>query len=217
MLTHIRLYSILLAGCLVGCANSTEYAWMGAGTTAYLSQAPANEIEQVYYLGVFDPQDQVPPTIYRLTVRGQASALSQMKFGSGWLHSSLIDSLETKASFSRDSDRASIEKPSAFSKSDDSLHAQGLKTGRRLVLFGPEGFREAPKDHRLVIVMGASPDKFFGAMDQALSFVNVIESDPIDPEVVRKIIVTREQLRSDQQRLLELKAEVDRQLTAKSN
>ena len=38
-------------------------------------------------------------------------------------------------------------------------------------MFGPEGFREAPKDHRLVIVMGASPEAFFGAIDRALGIV----------------------------------------------
>ncbi len=43
-----------------------------------------------------------------------------------------------------------------------------LTIGRRLMQFGPEGFREVPKDHRLVIMMGANPEDFFKAMDMAL-------------------------------------------------
>lgn len=42
---------------------------------------------------------------------------------------------------------------------------------RRLVMFGPEGFREAPKNHRLVVVMGSNPASFFDAMDRALGVV----------------------------------------------
>ena len=42
---------------------------------------------------------------------------------------------------------------------------------RRLIMFGPEGFREAPKNHRLVVVMGASPETFFNAVDRALGVV----------------------------------------------
>ena len=38
-------------------------------------------------------------------------------------------------------------------------------------MFGPEGFRKAPKDHRLVVVMGADPSAFFEAVDQTLGVI----------------------------------------------
>jgi len=38
-------------------------------------------------------------------------------------------------------------------------------------MFGPEGFRESPADHRLVVVMGSSPQAFFQAIDQTLGAV----------------------------------------------
>ena len=50
-----------------------------------------------------------------------------------------------------------------------------LQEGRALVQFGPEGFRTAPREHRLVIVMGASPEAFFSAIDQSLGTVARIQ------------------------------------------
>lgn len=52
------------------------------GTTLLGARTPANEIEQIYYLGVFDPQEQLEPMVYRVRVHGQASPISGMKFGS---------------------------------------------------------------------------------------------------------------------------------------
>ena len=43
-----------------------------------------------------------------------------------------------------------------------------LETGRRMMLFGPEGFRAAPADHRLAVVMASDPSAFFEAIDSAL-------------------------------------------------
>ena len=39
------------------------------------------------------------------------------------------------------------------------------------MMFGPEGFREAPANHRLVVVMGADPSAFFEAVDQTLGVI----------------------------------------------
>lgn len=196
MSAHRRVGAALMSIGLVGCANPTEYTLLGAGATGYFAQAPANEIEQIYYLGVFDPQEQVPPTIYRVTVRGQASALSQMKFGSGWVHASLIDSLQTRAAHDEHGDIVT-------SSSGDTK--PGIETGRRLMLFGPEGFREAPKDHRLVIVMGSSPDKFFNAMDQSLQYVQKVNAKELDPAILRGLIGERERLKYDALRLKEIR------------
>jgi hypothetical protein len=148
-----------------GCDTTNQNIALGVATvTAYLGQAPTTEVTQTYYLGVFDPQDQVPPAVYRVRVRGQASWLSTTTFASGWVKAELVDSLGTTISSAPAPGGAvSIQKNAELSAS--------LKTGRRLMMFGPEGFREAPADHRLVIVTGSSPEKFFGAIDETLGLV----------------------------------------------
>src|SRR4051794_18904725 len=84
-----------------GCLGHPEGTIVGVAVpvTALLAVTPTNEIEQIYYLGVFDPQEQVPSTIYRIRVHGQSSALSNMRFGSGWVKAALIDSLNTSVHF----------------------------------------------------------------------------------------------------------------------
>ncbi|HYE32224.1 MAG TPA: hypothetical protein VEH27_12400, partial [Methylomirabilota bacterium] len=67
-----------------------------AGATLSGSQMITDELEQIYYLGVFDPLEQLPPTIYRVTVRGQSSALNRSKFASGWVPAPFIDSLSAR-------------------------------------------------------------------------------------------------------------------------
>ena len=37
--------------------------------------------------------EQVPPSVYRVRVKGQASFLSATKFASGWVPADLVDSL----------------------------------------------------------------------------------------------------------------------------
>lgn len=151
-----------LAGALAGCDACGIVAGT-VGVTAAGARAPAHEMEQIYYLGVFDPQEQVPPTVYRITVRGQASFISAMRFASGWVPAKLIDSLNTDITL----DPTAEEDALTITKGEKGTLSQ-LQTGRRLILFGPEGFREAPKDHRLVIVMGSSPEEYFKAIDQVL-------------------------------------------------
>jgi len=152
---------------LGGCGELTPEARLAVGTigavTTIGSRTPTTDIEQTYYLGTFDPQDQLPPLFYRIRVRGQASAISSTKFASGWVPAALVDSLGGKISLG-DKGQANFS-----SSSSDQLSA--LKTGRRLVMFGPEGFRESPADHRLVVVMGSSPQAFFQAIDQTLGAV----------------------------------------------
>ncbi len=161
----VGLVSALGSLALLGCGSPAEYAALGVGVATVVgAQSPSHEIEQVYYLGVFDPREQVPPSIYRITVHGQASFLSLMRFGSGWVPAELADSLNSDLS-SRDDGTL----PGRHISGSDS---DPLQTGRRLILFGSEGFREAPRNHRLVIVMGASPENYFSAVDQVLGTID---------------------------------------------
>ena len=195
--------AVLAAGC--GVAEQNIALGLGVGTLAGGS-SPGHELEQVYYLGVFDRQDQVQPTVYRLTVRGQASAISGMKFGSGWVHASVIDAINTRVGFARDSERAAISGPAGEVAGDSGTG--GIEEGRRLVMFGPEGFREAPKDHRLVMVMGASPETFFSAIDTSLGLIAQVRRDQIDPSITRQLVEARERLRGEQRQLAELGRDV---------
>ena len=164
-----------------------------------LGNSPTSEIEQVYYLGVFDPQDQLPPMMYRVRVRGQSGALNQTNYASGWVRAEIIDSLATSVRFDQ-TGNVKIDKPDDVS--------QTITTGRRLVMFGPEGFREAPKDHRLVIVMGASPEKFFQAVDEALGTVaqatQGLGVSVLDSNFFNELL----NLRTQKERLIELKNQV---------
>jgi hypothetical protein len=108
------------------------------GATVVGARSPTHEIEQVYYLGIVDPHEQVPTAIYRVTVRGQASFISNTKFASGWAPAELVDSLNSHIGFQEDSAGVSTTQPAGGGQ------MSRLQTGRRLVLFGPEGFREAP-------------------------------------------------------------------------
>lgn len=156
---------LALLGLSSGCSSTKDTIAAGIGGVAFLAHSPTDEIEQIYYLGVFDPQEQVPPTVYRVRVRGQASPISFTRFASGWVKADLIDSLGTSIGFEKGSESVKI------TKTGDDLSAS-LQTGRRLMLFGPEGFREAPKDHRLVIVMGSNPEGFFRAIDESLGVIS---------------------------------------------
>ena len=124
------------------------------GATLLGANSPSQEIQQIYYLGTFDPQGQLPPTIYRIRVHGQASFISFIRFASGWVPAHFIDSLSSSVNFKEQkSTSVSIDKGASETLAK-------LSTGRRLMQFGPEGFREAPRDHRLVIVMGCVPYRF---------------------------------------------------------
>lgn len=153
-----------LGGLASGC--SPEEIVAGTAVTTVLgASSPTHEIQQIYYLGVFDPQEQLPPTVYRLRVHGQTSFISFAKFASGWVPAPLIDSLTASVDF-KDETASAVAVDQGASES-----LATLTTGRRLMMFGPEGFLEAPANHRLVIVMGSSPEAFFGAIDSALGTI----------------------------------------------
>lgn len=188
---------------LAGCETQLQTAALGAiGATVLGAQAPNNEIEQIYYLGSFDPQDQLPPQVYRVRVHGQASALSGTKFASGWVQSKLIDSLGTSVSFEKGS-----KNPNISNLSDRDTAA--IKTGRRLVQFGPEGFREAPADHRLVILMGSSPENFFKAIDSSLSAISGAEAQQRNSALTQKLFESLVLIEAERDRLNDLKEQIE--------
>ncbi len=130
--------------------------------------APTAEIHQIYYVGIFDPHEQLPPQVYRLTVHGQASFISLVRFASGWVPAPFVDSLGSSVSVDQENN-LQFKKSSA-----DTMAA--LTTARRMMVFGPEGFREVPKDQRLVIVMGQNPNAFFQGIDNAMGFAAQVKA-----------------------------------------
>ena len=202
IITIILIAVVLPSLCQMGCSWSTdEVAGTIVGgvvtTTAIAARTPGHEIEQVYYLGAFDPQEQLPPTIYRVIVRGQASILSGTKFASGWVPSMFIDSLNTHVGF----DVNDAKSPNAKITSDNDKYLSKGFRGRKLVLFGPEGFREAPKDQRLVLVMGASPQKFFKAIDSALGEFSAIQVSQTHGALRNELLKTLLELNSQEDRI----------------
>lgn len=147
---------------LAGCASPAQTGGLAGGLVVGAAQTPSHEIEQIYYLGVFDPDEQVPRSIYRLRVHGQSSPLSLTRFATGWVPAPFVDSLGSQISL----ETTSSAPPTITGASTNQQVT--LETGRRLVVFGPEGFRTVPRDYRLVIVMASDPSQFFDAVDQML-------------------------------------------------
>jgi len=194
----------LLMASVTGC--STTAGNIALGTTAGTGlggMLPNGGIEQTYYLGIFDPREQMKtPQFYRVRVRGQSSVLSQTKYASGWVRADLIDSLSSHSTF--DSKNGSI----SWTGADDAAKDK-INTGRRLVMFGPEGFREAPADHRLVIVMGASPEKFFSAIDESLGMIARATQQPVGgADASQKLLQKLAEIRAERARLGDLLTEI---------
>lgn len=183
----LAMVSAISAGCgSVPATNTT----LGLTATTVTSHVPSNAIRQVYYLGVFDPRDQVPPTIYRVRAHGQASALARTRFASGWVRAELVDSLSGQVSLPGETVNSGGTGGTGDKGGTTSTVERDLGTlaGRRLVMFGPEGFREAPRNHRLVVVMGSDPEAFFAAVDQALGVVaQVTQGTSAGPEIEKAL------------------------------
>lgn len=195
-----RLLPLALIGAFTcGCATPGQTAGLVVGVTALLGQSPAQEIQQVYYLGIFDPQEQLPSSVYRVTVHGQGSAMSFVRFASGWAPASMIDTLNTNIGFNNKTGDFEIT-----GKGQDS----GIETGRRLMLFGPEGFREAPRDHRLVIVMGQNPEAFFDAIGSGLETVAAVQQEKLDSTATQALDAEFRRLVAERDRLQDLKADL---------
>lgn len=172
---------LAMAAATSACGNLTAIEEVLIGSSAgalYGSRSPAHEIQQTYYLGVFDPQEQLPPTVYRVRLHGQANALSFVKFASGWLPAATVDSLGTTIRWegkdAKGTKVGQVQGPTigpADGSADNGQKPASIFKGRRLVLFGPEGFREAPDAHRLVIAMGTDPQAYFDASNQAMGVI----------------------------------------------
>ena len=155
--------SALLGGCGGMTVAQTNSVIAGSGFGAG-ALTPSGDLEQTYYLGSFDPRGQLPPSIYRIRVRGQASALTATRFASSWVPAEVVDSLTGTVS-----NEAGRRDPTVTS--DANSRSSLADAGRALVMFGPEGFREAPRNHRLVVIMGANPDAVENAFASALGTV----------------------------------------------
>jgi hypothetical protein len=173
----------------------TRNAGLAAGVLV-AAHVPTTQLQQVYYLGVFDPRDQIPPMIYRVRIQGQASLLNRTNFASGWVHASVLDSL------SSDTSNEATLKALGGKLSPKKAEDKSALTGRRLVMFGPEGFREAPKDHRLVVVMGSDPSAFFGAIDRALGVVAEATQGVNGVAELSRLLLTETALMNDESKKL---------------
>ena len=162
---------LALAALFSGCDTVPHRNQMllAAGAVA-ASVTPSFDLEQIYYLGSFDPAGQLPPTLYRIRVRGQSSILNSTKFASSWVPAEVVDALT--GSISLDVKTGAV----AVKGDKDNPGFNINESGRRLMQFGPEGFRSAPKGHRLVILMGASPEAVEQAFASALGSVAMASS-----------------------------------------
>ena len=181
---------------LTACGTTEKNQMLGAAAF-FAATSPSSDILQTYYLGVFDPTEQLPQTIYRIRVRGQAAMLNGTKFASGWVPATFIDTLGNAASVVDMATNASWQKQAdrQAGSSENSLFAGSQYRDRRFVMFGPEGLREAPKDHRLVIVMGSSPKDFFSAVDAGLGEIAAselsVDTDQLSRHVMNAMLNVR--------------------------
>jgi hypothetical protein len=179
---------------LAACATPWQSGALVVGGTGVLGHSPTSIMNQTYYLGAFDPLEQMPPTIYRIRVQGQASALSRTAFASGWVRADLVDSLSGKIEVDRNTVQVSGNKTVPLGQTDEN----GTDLNRRLIMFGPEGFREAPRNHRLVVVMGSNPESFFSSVDRALGVVaGATQSDASGPDVKRELWADLSRMREE--------------------
>ena len=122
---------LLLLSLLPGCGSKAANLALGVGSVVVAPAAlkgakvPTDEIAQTYYLGVYDPQGQLPPSIYRVRVQGQSSFLNRTKFASGWVHASLIDSLGTEIAFNEKNGGLKIQKVNSDNQGQIKLPAAG--------------------------------------------------------------------------------------------
>lgn len=193
---------------LAGCDTAGENIALGLGVgTLFGARAPTHEIQQTYYLGVFDPQSQLEPTVYRVRLHGQSSFINQTKFASGWLPSAAVDTLGTTITWD---DEAGTTKIEGVDQRDSSV--AGFQTGRRMVVFGPEGFREAPANYRLVVAMGTSPEAYFRLANEALAEVASVTQTPSKDAGASRfkddLLAVREMLARDAQVIAQGKEEV---------
>ena len=168
------------------------------------ANTPTSELEQTYYLGTFDPHGQIPPTIYRVRVKGQASVWDGVKFASGWVPAEFVDSLSSNISFTAD-------KSGKLVLESGSTENAELSISRRMIQFGPEGFREVPSKHRLVIVMGSDPSSFFSAVDETLGSLSPAKQNEMKAEFNKALSEAQIQTASNLVKLKVLENKFDKE------
>jgi hypothetical protein len=127
---------------------------IGCGTTA----------TETFYLGRFDPINQLPQELYRFKVTGNSSWFHETHFASGWLPAKAVDPLEATVGIDKNNPYARDVHPLGENSSKGQSESKNyLEAYRTMRLFGPEAFLEVPKDLRFVVVMSANPNKFFQA------------------------------------------------------
>ena len=82
------------------------------------------------------------------------------------------------------------------------------------MMFGPEGFREAPKDHRLVIVMGSNPEDFFKAIDTSLGVVAEAMEEQQFAAIDRELFDLLARIKSERDALAGIVAKTNAELPA---
>ena len=117
---------------------------------------------QVYtqhYIGVYDVEEQTTQELYRITIKGTATALSKTDYASGWVPSEAADLLGNQIGFDKDNGEIKM------SQNKDLLpEGRILPPTRRYYEMGPMGVTQNPQDGRFVIVMSSNPDHFFKKM-----------------------------------------------------
>ena len=193
------LFVVGLGGCGATAVVNRNVASAAAITAASLS--PSAELEQTYYLGSFDPRGQLPPAIYRVRVRGQSSILNATRFASSWVPAEVVDSLSGSLAIDAKGGKITIQR-------DESVKSSSLEgAGRRLMQFGPEGFREAPAGHRLVVIMGSDPQMVEQAFSEALGSVAQVKFGRAGVPVERDIFALLLALGQEREKLNAITAE----------
>ena len=180
---------LLVLGFLILNACANRYQNTAIGMTA-AGLMPINEIEQTYYLGIFDPKEQIPPQVYRIRVHGQSS-MGGGKFASGWVPADLIDTLNLE------------ENTENTLNYQNTSQSSPLK-GRKLMTFGPDGFRKVPQNHRLVMVMGSNANEFFNAASEALGNISKTKSSQNKVFLNAELFKALQDVTLEKQRLLDL-------------
>jgi hypothetical protein len=190
---------LLAGGCATPAQTAALTAGVMAGGIATSGVTPSHELEQIYYLGIFDPDEQPPRSVYRLRVHGQSSPINRTRFASGWVPAKLIDALGSQVALSPEAQVGPNIQAAAAGQE------VSLEIGRRMVAFGPEGTRPVPAGYRLVIVMGADPSKFFDAVDRALGNTSPATSKESQMAIQVKLFSEFQALISSRQKLDALK------------
>jgi len=165
-----------------------------------LLSCTATKVRTTHYLASFDPEDQVPPELYKIQIRGDASAFSNVKYGSGWVPASQADLLEVDV---RQNDQGRVE------ITGNSAKGVSVTARRRFFEIGPAGVSTQPQDGRFVVVMSANPDYFFQKLGMLTRFGK--DDSAVDASktallgiVGEKQVATAKALAATKQELLDL-------------